>query len=118
MRLCSVSYTHLDVYKRQVGVLLTGVAFLTREAIGYGDGAVTAIAGMMLGLSMIVEILLTALGAAAVVDVYKRQFHSSFGQRENYVEQLVWGELGDYVRRLIREAVSYTHLDVYKRQGI
>ena len=50
-----------------VGMLLTGVAFLTREAIGYGDGAVTAIAGTMLGLSMIVEILLTALGAAAVV---------------------------------------------------
>lgn len=50
-----------------VGVLLTGVAFLTREAIGYGDGAVTAIAGMMLGLSRIVEILLIALGAAAVV---------------------------------------------------
>lgn len=33
----------------------------------------------------------------------KLPFHSSFGQRENYVEQLVWGELGDYVRRLIRE---------------
>ncbi|MDO5425798.1 MAG: hypothetical protein Q4F41_18985 [Eubacteriales bacterium] len=33
----------------------------------------------------------------------KLPFHSSFGPRENYIEQLVWGELGDYVRKLIRE---------------
>ena len=33
----------------------------------------------------------------------KLPFHSSFGHRENYVEQLVWGELGDFVRKLIRE---------------
>ena len=50
-----------------VGALLIGAAFLTREAIGYGDGAVTATVGMMLGFSMILEILLTALGVAAVV---------------------------------------------------
>lgn len=33
----------------------------------------------------------------------KLPFHSSFGKKENYVEQLIWGELGDYVRKLIRE---------------
>ena len=33
----------------------------------------------------------------------KLPFHSSFGKKENYVEQLVWSELGDYVRKLIRE---------------
>ena len=33
----------------------------------------------------------------------KLPFHSSFGTRKNYVEQLIWGELGDYVRKLIRE---------------
>jgi len=30
-------------------------------------------------------------------------FHNSFGNRECYVEQLIWGELGDFVRKLIRE---------------
>lgn len=33
----------------------------------------------------------------------KLPFHSSFGKKENYVEQLIWSELGDYVRKLIRE---------------
>jgi cellulose biosynthesis protein BcsQ len=33
----------------------------------------------------------------------KLPFHSSFGGKKDYVEQLVWGELGDYVRKLIRE---------------
>lgn len=33
----------------------------------------------------------------------KLPFHSSFGTREYYVEQLMWGELGDYVRNLILE---------------
>lgn len=33
----------------------------------------------------------------------KLPFHSSFGKKENYVEQLIWSELGDYVRKMIRE---------------
>lgn len=33
----------------------------------------------------------------------KLPFHSSFGTGKAYVEQLIWGELGDYVRKLIRE---------------
>lgn len=32
----------------------------------------------------------------------KLPFHMSFGKKENYVEQLIWGELGDYVRNLFR----------------
>lgn len=32
----------------------------------------------------------------------KLPFHSCFGKKENYIEQLLWGELGDYVRQLIR----------------
>lgn len=32
----------------------------------------------------------------------KLPYHSSFGRRENYLEQLLWGELGDYVRQLLR----------------
>lgn len=33
----------------------------------------------------------------------KLPFHSCFGKKEDYVEQLIWSELGDYVRKLIRE---------------
>ena len=33
----------------------------------------------------------------------KLPFHSSFGKKEHYVEQLIWSELGDYVRQLIRK---------------
>ena len=36
----------------------------------------------------------------------KLPFHSSFGTRKNYVEQLIWGELGDFVRKLIREEMD------------
>lgn len=40
------------------------------------------------------------LGKTAKIKV---PYHRSFGKREHYVEQLIWGELGDYVRQLIRE---------------
>jgi hypothetical protein len=33
----------------------------------------------------------------------KLPFHAESGPGENYVEQLVWGELGDYVRELLRK---------------
>lgn len=33
----------------------------------------------------------------------KLPFHSSFGSGEHYIEQLIWGELGDFTRNLIRE---------------
>lgn len=32
----------------------------------------------------------------------KLPFHVNFGRKENYVDQLIWGELGDYVRNLLR----------------
>ena len=32
----------------------------------------------------------------------KLPYHSSFGRRDNYLEQLLWGELGDYTRQLLR----------------
>ncbi|MEG0215274.1 MAG: hypothetical protein RR685_03910 [Hungatella sp.] len=32
----------------------------------------------------------------------KLPYHSSFGRRDGYIEQLMWGELGDYVRQLLR----------------
>ena len=33
----------------------------------------------------------------------KLPFHSSFGSKEHYLEELIWSELGDFVRTLIRE---------------
>lgn len=32
----------------------------------------------------------------------KLPFHSSLGRKEDYLEQLMWGEMGDYVRNLLR----------------
>lgn len=32
----------------------------------------------------------------------KLPYHSSFGRKENYLEQLLWGELGDYTRKLLK----------------
>lgn len=32
----------------------------------------------------------------------KLPYHSSFGRRENYMENLLWGELGDYVRQILK----------------
>jgi hypothetical protein len=33
----------------------------------------------------------------------KLPYHSSFGRRDSYLEQLLWGELGDYTRQLLRK---------------
>lgn len=33
----------------------------------------------------------------------KLPYHSSFGRRDNYLEQLLWGELGDYTRKLLKK---------------
>ncbi len=32
----------------------------------------------------------------------KLPYHSSFGRKDTYMEQLLWGELGDYVRKLLK----------------
>lgn len=32
----------------------------------------------------------------------KLPYHSSFGRRESYMENLLWGELGDYVRQILK----------------
>lgn len=39
----------------------------------------------------------------------KLPFHSSFGRRDTYMEQLLWGELGDYVRQLLRGSGKICH---------
>lgn len=44
-------------------------------------------------------------GKSCLQDKIKRlklPYHISFGKKESYMEQLVWGELGDYVRHLLK----------------
>lgn len=43
-------------------------------------------------------------GKGAVLDRIQRlklPYHNGFGRRDTYLEQLLWGELGDYVRKLL-----------------
>lgn len=51
------------------------------------------------------EEYLQAAGQEKVLDRIRKlklPYHSTFGKRESYMEQLLWGELGDYVRQLLR----------------
>lgn len=51
------------------------------------------------------EEYLTRSGREALRDriqKIKLPYHSSFGRKENYLEQLLWGELGDYTRQLLK----------------
>lgn len=36
------------------------------------------------------------------IEKIRPPYHNSFGNGENYVQQLMWSELGDYVRNLLR----------------
>ena len=52
------------------------------------------------------EEYLTSSGREALksrIHKIKPPYHSSFGRRDNYLEQLLWGELGDYTRQLLRK---------------
>lgn len=48
------------------GIVLLGLAWLTREALGYGDGLVEIVLGALLGWRTAVEILMGAFFLAAV----------------------------------------------------
>ncbi|MDO5425805.1 MAG: prepilin peptidase [Eubacteriales bacterium] len=50
-----------------VGLALLGIAFATREALGYGDGLAVLAMGMFAGGCRALEILLLAFGMAALV---------------------------------------------------
>lgn len=40
-------------------------------------------------------------GMQEKIQKLKLPYHSGFGRRDTYLEQLLWGELGDYVRKLL-----------------
>lgn len=51
------------------------------------------------------EDYLGRVGKREVMDKVRKlklPYHRNFGKKENYIEQLLWSELGDYVRRLLR----------------
>ena len=90
-----VSYTHLDVYKRQAHVVadVGRHVFPQRQALG----GQRQLAGVAVLLAAPAPVAARLLGAdQALLDQ---------GDRQPTLGQVVGGE-----------AVSYTHLDVYKRQ--
>ena len=94
-----VSYTHLDVYKRQIPISSLCTVFAESEVINYiGEGKKRE------------DI------AAGVVDSVASKV-AQLCQRKNLPEEVILtGGLSD--SEYFTEAVSYTHLDVYKRQGL
>lgn len=62
--------------------------------------------GMSLARLEQYEQVLRIQGKEGILDRTKKlrlPFHSSFGPGEHYAEQLAWGELGDYIRAVLRE---------------
>ena len=83
-----VSYTHLDVYKRQV-----------HNAVHFDRGA---------GLRTNME--------RHTKEIKKAANYMRGKKKKNEFEQIALGAVDTFFREA-DEAVSYTHLDVYKRQG-
>ena len=99
-----VSYTHLLLGVGELGILHILVQH-SCGAHGVGNGTGTADA---------------AAGAAhAFQDVYKRQgLYYHYGVRKQLLPEKMFGVFEHRVTRPSNPlAVSYTHLDVYKRQG-
>ena len=98
-----VSYTHLDVYKRQLQ------AFPTPDTTP-GAGVTWTHTTEDAELAAILERLTLALGGRphALGAAYRPAYHAAAVLAANYPATLVAHAAG---------AVSYTHLDVYKRQA-
>ena len=103
----AVSYTHLDVYKRQGSI----------EANEEGFTGV-----LLHHLGKISEILIFLIGAMTIVELI--DLHRGFDIIKEWIgtknrKKLLWivGIIGFILSAIIDNPVSYTHLDVYKRQA-
>ena len=103
--LVSVSYTHLDVYKRQVYIVLLQAGIipearrLTKEVKAQRELADTAEASRFTELRTLLEGELRRIEAQTAAS--NREFVARMEQSERGMQP-----------------VSYTHLDVYKRQEL
>ena len=133
----AVSYTHLDVYKRQgylIGIA-SGIAILVGVLIAWAgfvpyftnifapDGGATAKFAMAVWKSKVRFIGAGAIGIAAIwtlitlikpiiegMKISVKSMNSSSAERELHRMDT------DMSTKSVLGAVSYTHLDVYKRQ--
>ena len=102
----TVSYTHLDVYKRQI---------IHREPLFIVDGAHNPAAADMLEDS--VRKYFKGRKLFFIMGVFRdKDYPYIIRKLCPYAEQIITIETPDNPRAL--PAVSYTHLDVYKRQPL
>ena len=110
----SVSYTHLDVYKRQVLLLL--ILIVVNYALNISGPAIKAEAEEKQMILKIQE------EYPQCEDFYRHSFrYVTYSAAD--AEKIYWfNQFGELIQSKTKasaqtaEAVSYTHLDVYKRQ--
>ena len=100
----TVSYTHLDVYKRQavMSVIIASISFFISSRPPCMNNRVCPDISAA-KIEEFEEYLEEADDAGVRDRIQKLRLprHTSIMKREGYLEQLTWGEMGDYVRQLL-----------------
>lgn len=81
-----------------VGVLMLFISFLSGEALGYGDGMVVLVTGVLCGIRLTMITILIAFFVMAVLAIYlliRRGFH--FREKIPFVPCILVGFLGGLV---------------------
>ena len=102
----AVSYTHLDVYKRQPS---EQAIFLFQSMMLEDEGFMNEVAFQ----------IKAGVGAAEAMDRVGRRYAAQLAaMKDNAYMQLRSVDILDVTQRITNIPVSYTHLDVYKRQEL
>ena len=111
-----VSYTHLDVYKRQVEDSANFNSFLFGSIVSISRGEMLAVCIISVAVLLVLGIFSRELfyigfdeNAARISGVPVRQV--------NFIFTILTALTVSAASRTVGTPVSYTHLDVYKRQG-
>ena len=115
----AVSYTHLDVYKRQIIVLLLSLVLIAWEVADFIP--VPQIANVKAKLQAIPYfefILLGVIFVFVLIATIRHGYAHSDGTTVNFREYGIKVGISAGVIFAYLGAVSYTHLDVYKRQVV